>query len=59
MDLGERLLILAEAPTRARASDASPADPFATLAELEDGRVIRVQEYFDHAEALEAAGLSE
>jgi hypothetical protein len=59
IDLGERLLILADAPTDDQADDAPTSDPFATLAELKDGRVIRVQEYFDHAEALEAAGLSE
>lgn len=59
LDLGERLLILADAPTDAQAGDIPPSDPFATLAELKDGRVIRAQEYFDHAEALEAAGLSE
>jgi hypothetical protein len=59
IDLGVRLLILADAPTDPQVSDAHPADPFASLAELEDGRVIRVHEYFDHAEALEVAGLSE
>jgi hypothetical protein len=58
-DLGERVLILADAPIRTQASDAPPADPFATLAELADGRVIRVREYFDHAEARKAAGLRE
>ena len=59
IDLGGLILILADAPTRAQPNNAPPADPFATLAELKEGRVIRVQEYFDHAEALEAAGLSE
>jgi hypothetical protein len=59
IDLGERLLILADAPTHGQAGDAPPSDPFATLAELKDGEVIRAQEYFDHAEALEAAGLRE
>jgi hypothetical protein len=59
IDLGGRILILADAPTRAQPNDAPPTDPFATLAELNEGRVVRVQEYFDHAEALEAAGLSE
>jgi hypothetical protein len=58
-DLGERLLILADAPIRTQASNAPPTDPFATLAELADGRVIRVREYFDTVEALEAAGLRE
>ncbi len=59
IDLGERLLILADAPVRAQASDAPPTDPFAAVTTLKDGRVIHAQEYFDHAQALEAAGLSE
>jgi hypothetical protein len=42
-----------------QADDAPPSDPFATPAELKDGRVIRAHEYFNHAEALEAAGLRE
>jgi hypothetical protein len=59
IDLGERLLILADAPTYPKGSDAPPSDPFATLADLQDGHVIRAQEFFDHAEALAAAGLRE
>ncbi len=59
IDFGARLLILADAPARPKPSDAPPSDPFASLAELEEGRVTRAQEYFDHPEALEAAGLSE
>ena len=59
LDFGGRLLILADAPPDSDALDSPPSDPFASLAELEDGRVIRAQEYFDHDEALEAAGLSE
>jgi hypothetical protein len=59
IDLGGRLLILADTPTHPKASDAAPSDPFAIHAELEDGRVIRAQEYFDHPEALQAAGLRE
>jgi hypothetical protein len=50
---------LADAPKRAQPNDAPPTDPFATLAELDEGRVIRVQEYFDHADALAAVGLGE
>jgi hypothetical protein len=56
IDLGDRLVILADAPTRGHASG-SPADPFAVIATLHDGRVVLAQEYFDHAAALEAAGL--
>jgi hypothetical protein len=59
IDLGARLLILADAPADPKPSDAPPSDPFASLAELEDGRVIRAQEYFDHPEAVEAARLRE
>jgi hypothetical protein len=59
IDLGERLLILADAPIRAQARDAPHTDPFAALTTLKDGRVIDAQEYFDHTQALEAAGLRE
>jgi hypothetical protein len=59
IDLWERLLILADAPIRAQVSDAPHTDPFAAVTTLKDGRVIHAQEYFDHAQALEAAGLSE
>jgi hypothetical protein len=59
IDLGKRLLILADAPIRGQDSDGSRSDPYAALTTLKDGRVIKTQEYFDHADALEAAGLSE
>lgn len=44
---------------RAQASGVPLANAFALVATLKDGRFIRLQEYYDHAEALEAAGLSE
>jgi ketosteroid isomerase-like protein len=44
---------------RAQASGVSLTEAFAYIATVKDGRVIHLQEYFDHAEALEAAGLSE
>lgn len=56
IDLGDRLLILADAPVRARAG-ASRTDPYAALTSLRNGAVVRVQEFFDHKEALEAVGL--
>jgi ketosteroid isomerase-like protein len=59
IDLGERLVILAEAPMRAQASGIPLTEAWALVATVRDGRVIRYQEYFDHAEALEAAGLRE
>jgi hypothetical protein len=44
IDLGNRLLILADARSRAQPDDAPPTDPFATLAELDEGRVVRTNE---------------
>jgi ketosteroid isomerase-like protein len=57
IDLGERFVVLAYVPMRAQASGVSLTEPFAYVATLMDGSVIRLQEYFDHSEALEAAGL--
>jgi hypothetical protein len=59
IDLGNRLLILADAPIRGQEGDVSRSDPYAALTTLKDGRVIKTQEYFDHADALGAAGLQE
>jgi ketosteroid isomerase-like protein len=59
IDLGERIVILADGQMRAQASGVPLAQSFALVATLEEGRFIRLQEYYDHAEALEAAGLSE
>jgi ketosteroid isomerase-like protein len=59
IDLGERIVLLAHVPMRAQASGVSLTEAFAYIATVKDGRVIHLQEYFDHAEALEAAGLSE
>jgi hypothetical protein len=59
IDLGDRLLILADAPVRGQARSPTPTDPFAALTTLRNGRVIHAQEYFDHTDALEAAGLRE
>jgi ketosteroid isomerase-like protein len=57
IDLGERIVVLAEAPMRAQASGVPLTEAWALVSTLKDGRVIRHQEYFDHAEALEAVGL--
>ena len=57
IDLGERIVILADGEMRAQASGVPLANAFALVATLEDGRLGRLQEYYDHAEALEAAGV--
>jgi ketosteroid isomerase-like protein len=59
IDLGERIVMLADAPMRAQASGVPLTEAFALVSTLEDGRIVRQQEYYNHAEALEAVGLSE
>jgi ketosteroid isomerase-like protein len=57
IDLGERIVLLADLPMRAQASGVPLTEAFAYVSTLKDGRVIRLREYYDHAEALEAVGL--
>ena len=57
IDMGERIVMLTQAPMRARASGVPLTEEFATVSTLKDGTVIRQEEYWDHAEALEAVGL--
>jgi ketosteroid isomerase-like protein len=60
IDVGDdRVFTWARFTGRGRTSGA-PADWYlATTFTIRDGRVVRGEEYFDRAEALEAAGLSE
>ncbi len=57
VDLGERQVVLANVPMRAQASGIELTEAFALVITLKDGQIFRMQEYYDHAEALEAAGL--
>jgi ketosteroid isomerase-like protein len=59
VDGGERLVVLADVPMRAQASGIPLTEKFAYVATLKDGKVIRMEEYYDHDEALEAAGLAD
>jgi ketosteroid isomerase-like protein len=59
IDLGERIVLLANVPMRAQGSGVPLTEAFALVMTLKDGSFVRVQEYYDHAEALEAAGLRE
>jgi ketosteroid isomerase-like protein len=59
IDLGDRLVLLAELPTLGHASGVPIAGKIATVSVLTDGKASRVHTYLDHAEALEAVGLSE
>jgi ketosteroid isomerase-like protein len=57
IDLGDRVLLLADGVMRAQASGVPLNEQFALLATLKDGRPVRLQEYYDHAEALRLVGL--
>jgi ketosteroid isomerase-like protein len=58
IDLGDRLLLLADMPMRAQASGISLSEKYGSVMTIKDGKVIHVQDYLDQAEALEAVGLS-
>ncbi len=58
IDLGERIVLLADGRMRARVSGVPLVEAFGLVSTIEDGRVVHHQEYYDHADALEAAGLS-
>jgi len=59
IDLGDRTVLLADGRMRAQASGVPLVEAFALVSTIEDGRFVHHQEYYDHAEALDAAGLSE
>ena len=63
IDLGERIVLLANVPMRAQVSGIELTEAFALVSTMKDGLVISIQEYYDHddalREALEAAGLAE
>jgi len=58
-DLGEQIVASGCLRARGRASGAEIESPISWLVEFKDGRVIRMRDYLDFAEALEAAGLRE
>ncbi len=57
IDLGDRLVVLADMPMRAQASGVSLDEAYGSVWTLKDGRVVRAQDFLRHDEALEAAGL--
>jgi ketosteroid isomerase-like protein len=59
IDLGDRLLVIGRFEGSGPSSGAGFDNEFAEIFTISAGRVIREQAFFDHAEALEAAGLSE
>jgi ketosteroid isomerase-like protein len=57
IDLGDRLVLLADMPMRAQGSGVPLAETYGTVATLRNGRVITQRDFLNQAEALEAAGL--
>jgi hypothetical protein len=57
IDLGDRIVLLADGSMRARVSGVPLTETFALVSILTDGRPLRLQEYYDHGEALQAVGL--
>ena len=58
-DLGERVVAIGHLRARGKESGAITESAIAWIVEFKGGKVIRVREYLDRQEALEAAGLSE
>jgi ketosteroid isomerase-like protein len=59
IDLGDRLVVLADMPMRAQASGVQLAEKYACVMTLKGGRLVRQQDYLNHAEALASVGLSD
>ena len=58
-DLGERVVGLGHARGRGRESGIELDSQYGAVAEFMKGKIIAYRDFFDHGEALEAAGLSE
>jgi ketosteroid isomerase-like protein len=58
-DLGDCVLTLGWLKGRGKGSGAPVGQPFTTIVDFRDDRIWRVRAYFDRAEGLRAAGLSE
>ena len=58
-DLGDRVLVLGRLKGRRKASAAPVDQPYLAALDFIGDRVCRNQAYFDRAEGLRAAGLSE
>jgi ketosteroid isomerase-like protein len=58
IDLGDRVVLLADMPMRAQASGIPLSQKYAGVMTVRDGKVIRQQDFLDQGEALEAVGLS-
>jgi ketosteroid isomerase-like protein len=55
IDLGDRVVLLADVPMRAQASGIELTEEFALVTTLKDGLIYRIAEYYDHDEAIAEA----
>jgi ketosteroid isomerase-like protein len=58
-DMGERIVVLGHARGRGRESGIELDSQYGAVAEFREGKIFRYTDYFDHRQALEAAGLRE
>ncbi len=58
-DLGERIVAIGHLRGRGKQSGAEVESSIGYVVEFKNGKVIRMDDYFDPEDALEAAGLSE
>jgi ketosteroid isomerase-like protein len=58
-DLGERVVVLGHARGRGRESEIEIDSQYGAVAEFRRGKIIRYRDFFNHREALKAAGLEE
>jgi ketosteroid isomerase-like protein len=58
-DLGDRIVALGRLSVRGKESGAEAESPAGWVVDIKNGKAVRVSEYLDPVEALEAAGLSE
>jgi hypothetical protein len=59
IDMGDRFVMLADMPMRAQGSGIPLAETYAGISTLRNGKLVRVDDFLSHAEALRAAGLEE
>jgi ketosteroid isomerase-like protein len=58
-DMGDRIVATGHLRIRGKGSGAETESPVGSVAELKDGKPIRIRTFLDPKEALEAAGLQE
>ena len=58
-DLGERVVAIGNLHGRGKESGVVTESPIVWLVDFEDGKVVRIREYLDPDEALEAAGIED